>query len=184
MQIVYSLRRACALATRTTWCPPAGRTLTAATPIGQICAQVSRQQPDSPRSTGGSFARRPPALTTLCYLRCSALRLWRSSASPWCLGGQGWDGPALHELPASVLMIHDVPHRLCVRHREAPSDRPRSRPVRPACGRTSRRPASPVALPRRPATAVSECLDAPARRLAPDCHRGYAEILATAGYRH
>ena len=52
------------------------------------------------------------------------------------------------------------------------------------CGRTSRRPASPVALPRRPATVVSECLDTPAGRPAPGCHRGYAEILATGGYRH
>jgi hypothetical protein len=56
---------------------------------------------------------------------------------------------ALHELPAPVLTIQDVPHRMCVRHRAASLARPRSRPARPAvAGAAADRP-GPVALPRR-----------------------------------
>lgn len=58
----------------------------------------------------------------------------------------GRPGPgraALHELPAPVLTIHDVPHRMRVRHRAAPSTRPAITACMAGCGRSSRRPASP-----------------------------------------
>ena len=50
---------------------------------------------------------------------------------------------ALHQLPAPVLTIHDVPHRMWVRHRAAPSTRPAITACMAGCGRSSRRPASP-----------------------------------------
>jgi len=40
---------------------PRPATLTAATAIGQICAQVTRRQPDSPRSTEPNAARARPS---------------------------------------------------------------------------------------------------------------------------
>jgi hypothetical protein len=58
-----------------------------------------------------SFARLPPAPTTLCYLRLSATSAVGSSVSRLC----GWrpmpGRAALNELSAPVLIVHNVPHR-------------------------------------------------------------------------
>ena len=74
-----------------------------------LCVIAGRNSPLIPTIQGGSFARLPPAPTTLCYLRLSATTVMGllSVATRW-LGDQGREEPPFNEISASVLTIHDV----------------------------------------------------------------------------
>ena len=84
---------------------------------------------------------------------------------------------ALRELPAPVLTIHDGPHRMCVRHRAAPSTG-RDHDLSGRVWREQPQTGQPVALPRRHAHHGKRVAGYAAHRQAPGYHRGYAEILA------
>ena len=109
---------------------------------------------------------------------CPLLRLWGSSASR--LGG--WATKAGKGRPprATGARIHN-PRRTSSHVRKAPGSalNPAAIMTCPAgCGRSSRRPAGPVALPRRDAHRGQRAAGYAAHRQAPGYHRGYDEILA------
>ena len=63
----------------------------------------------------GSFARLPPAPTTLCYLRLSAATAMGLLSVASVAGRPSPGRAALNELWAPALTIHDVPHHgMCV----------------------------------------------------------------------
>jgi hypothetical protein len=80
--------------------------------ITRICTityhAVTSQATDQ---NGGSFARLPPAPTTLCYLRPSATSaIGLLSVAPRCWATRAGKA-ALNELSTPLLTIHDIPHR-------------------------------------------------------------------------